>query len=52
MSIALEAQPHLQRRSEGRNSTWLVLIKYHSAPPNGEVIFIVSRPINIALLRS
>ncbi len=47
MSIALDTQLYLQRRSEGRNSPWLVLVKSHSAPPNGEVILNVSQPINI-----
>ncbi len=52
MSIALDAQPHRLRRSEGRNSTWQVAIYYHSAPPNGAGIFILVRSINISLLRS
>ncbi len=52
MSIALDTPYHLCRRSEGRNSTWQVLIEYRSALPNGEGVFIVSPSINIRLLRS
>ncbi|MFN2512336.1 MAG: hypothetical protein ABR568_12945 [Pyrinomonadaceae bacterium] len=35
MFIAANMRPSFQRRSEGRNSGWHVLIQHHPAPPNG-----------------
>ena len=42
MSIALEAPPRLQRRSEGRISPGWYSSRITPPPPNGDVISIVS----------